>query len=74
MDYSNFSAALGNMLWQAEIDRMVQEAEKFRGEDEQNKSKVEAKNSLENYCFTMRLGPSDHAVEQVPGVFLNLMS
>merc|ERR1712014_396071 len=38
----------------AEIDRMVQEAEKFRAEDEQNRSKVEAKNGLENYCFTMR--------------------
>merc|ERR1712179_98270 len=38
----------------SEIDRMVQEAEKYRAEDEQNKSKVEAKNGLENYCFTMR--------------------
>ena len=36
---------------------MVQEAEKFRAEDETNKSKIEAKNSLENYCFTMRLAP-----------------
>merc|ERR1712115_474026 len=33
---------------------MVQEAEKYASEDEQNKSKVEAKNGLENYCFTMR--------------------
>merc|ERR1712167_330865 len=41
-------------LSQAEIDRMVQEAEKYRGEDEANKSKIEAKNGLENYCFTMR--------------------
>merc|ERR1712183_754410 len=41
-------------LSQAEIDRMVQEAEKFRAEDEQNRSKVEAKNGLENYCFTLR--------------------
>merc|ERR1711968_396175 len=41
-------------LSQAEIDRMVQEAEKFREEDEQNKCKIEAKNGLENYCFTMR--------------------
>merc|ERR1712064_166855 len=32
----------------------VQEAEKFRAEDEQNKQKIEAKNGLENYCFTMR--------------------
>ena len=41
-------------LSQAEIDRMVQEAEKYRDEDEANKSKIEAKNGLENYCFTMR--------------------
>merc|ERR1712151_312123 len=41
-------------LSQAEIDRMVNEAEKYRAEDEANKSKVEAKNGLENYCFTMR--------------------
>merc|ERR1711912_173780 len=39
---------------QAEIDRMVQEAEKYRAEDEQQKVKIEAKNGLENYCFTMR--------------------
>merc|ERR1712176_1167927 len=37
-------------LSQSEIDRMVQEAEKYRAEDEQQK----AKNGLENYCFTMR--------------------
>merc|ERR1712093_127461 len=41
-------------LSQAEIDRMVSEAEKYRAEDEANKQKVEAKNGLENYCFTMR--------------------
>merc|ERR1712012_1318715 len=41
-------------LSQAEIDRMVQEAEKFRAEDESNRMKIEAKNGLENYCFTMR--------------------
>merc|ERR1711885_53143 len=41
-------------LSQAEIDRMVQEAEKYAAEDEANKAKIEAKNGLENYCFTMR--------------------
>merc|ERR1712226_1004611 len=41
-------------LSQAEIDRMVQEAEKYKAEDEANKFKIEAKNGLENYCFTMR--------------------
>merc|ERR1719265_374280 len=41
-------------LSQSEIDRMVQEAEKFKAEDDLNKAKIEAKNGLENYCFTMR--------------------
>merc|ERR1711869_188708 len=41
-------------LSQSEIDRMVSEAEKYRAEDEANKQKVEAKNGLENYRFTMR--------------------
>jgi len=41
-------------LSQSEIDRMVAEAEKFKAEDESNKAKIEAKNGLENYCFTMR--------------------
>merc|ERR1711943_177797 len=33
---------------------MVQEAEKYKAEDDANRSKVEGKNGLENYCFTMR--------------------
>jgi len=41
-------------LSQADIDRMVSEAEKYAAEDESNKAKIEAKNGLENYCFTMR--------------------
>ena len=41
-------------LSQADIDRMVSEAEKFKEEDEQNKQKIEAKNGLENYCYSVR--------------------
>merc|ERR1712139_98733 len=41
------------------MGRMVQEAEKYRAEDEQNKQKIEAKNGLENYCFQMRNTLSD---------------
>ena len=41
-------------LSQAEIDRMVEAAEKFKAEDEANKHRVEAKNGLENYCYTLR--------------------
>jgi L1 cell adhesion molecule like protein len=41
-------------LSQTEIDRMVQEAEKYASEDAAHRERVEAKNSLENYCFSMR--------------------
>jgi len=37
-----------------EIERMVQEAEKYKDDDEQLKKKVEAKNSVENYAYNMR--------------------
>jgi len=37
-----------------EIDRLVQEAERYKAEDEANKARVEAKNGLENYAFQMR--------------------
>ncbi|KAG6485940.1 hypothetical protein ZIOFF_054507 [Zingiber officinale] len=33
---------------------MVQEAEKYKAEDEDHKKKVEAKNALENYSYNMR--------------------
>ncbi|CAH8356441.1 unnamed protein product [Eruca vesicaria subsp. sativa] len=37
-----------------EIERMVQEAEKYKTEDEYHKKKVEAKTALENYVYKMR--------------------
>ncbi|KAM7254118.1 hypothetical protein ACFE04_031800 [Oxalis oulophora] len=37
-----------------EIERLVQEAEKYKAEDEEVKKKVEAKNALENYAYNMR--------------------
>ncbi|GKV26934.1 hypothetical protein SLEP1_g36147 [Rubroshorea leprosula] len=37
-----------------EIERLVQEAERYKSEDEEVKKKVEAKNSLENYAYNMR--------------------
>lgn len=33
---------------------MVQEAEKYKSEDEEHKKKVESKNALENYAYNMR--------------------
>merc|ERR1719207_155266 len=37
-----------------DIERMVQEAEKYKAEDEEHKKKVDAKNALENYAYNMR--------------------
>ncbi|ELR11146.1 high molecular weight heat shock protein [Acanthamoeba castellanii str. Neff] len=41
-------------LSKEEIERMVKEAEKYKNDDENAKEKVEAKNALENYAYTMR--------------------
>ena len=41
-------------LSKEDIERMVQEAEKYKEEDEAHLKKVEAKNSLENYAYSMR--------------------
>eukprot|EP00929_Paragymnodinium_shiwhaense_P022182 TRINITY_DN1423_c0_g1_i4.p1 TRINITY_DN1423_c0_g1~~TRINITY_DN1423_c0_g1_i4.p1 ORF type:complete len:637 (+),score=189.85 TRINITY_DN1423_c0_g1_i4:46-1956(+) len=51
-------------LSQPEIDRMVQEAERFRADDDANRSKVEARNGLENYCFTMRNTLQDEKLKE----------
>ncbi|KAL8223472.1 hypothetical protein R6Q57_018947 [Mikania cordata] len=37
-----------------EIERLVQEAERYKSEDEEVKKKVEARNTLENYAYNMR--------------------
>merc|ERR1712100_648250 len=37
-----------------EIQRLVQEAEKYKAEDEAHKKKVDAKNALENYAYNMK--------------------
>ncbi|NWS70401.1 HSP70 protein, partial [Crotophaga sulcirostris] len=37
-----------------DIDRMVQEAEKYKAEDEANRERVGAKNSLESYTYNMK--------------------
>uniref|UniRef100_A0A182T5L4 Heat shock cognate 70 n=1 Tax=Anopheles maculatus TaxID=74869 RepID=A0A182T5L4_9DIPT len=41
-------------LSKEDIDRMVNEAEKFRNEDEKQREKITAKNALEAYCFNMK--------------------
>merc|ERR1712072_1326629 len=41
-------------LSQDEIDRMVKEAEQFADEDKKVKGRVEAKNAVENYLYSMK--------------------
>jgi len=41
-------------LSKEEIEKMVSEAEKYKQQDELVKKKVEAKNGLENYCYSVR--------------------
>merc|ERR1719408_446783 len=37
-----------------EIERMVAEAEKYKTEDDVNRARIEAKNGLENYAYSMK--------------------
>ncbi|KAG9455902.1 hypothetical protein H6P81_000410 [Aristolochia fimbriata] len=41
-------------LSKEDIEKMVKEAERYKAEDEEVKKKVEAKNALENYAYSMR--------------------
>ncbi|KAK8708959.1 hypothetical protein V6N13_059994 [Hibiscus sabdariffa] len=49
-------------LSKEEIEKMVQEAEKYKSEDEEHKKKVEAKNTLENYAYNMRNTVKDEKI------------
>jgi L1 cell adhesion molecule like protein len=41
-------------LSQEQIDKMVKDAEKFKSDDDVQKQRVEAKNGLENYAYSLR--------------------
>jgi L1 cell adhesion molecule like protein len=46
-----------------QIDDMLKEAEKYKEEDEANKARIDAKNSLENMCFRMKSTIGDENVK-----------
>ncbi|OXV12124.1 hypothetical protein Egran_00113 [Elaphomyces granulatus] len=48
-------------LSQEEIDRMVSEAEQFAEEDKAAKAKIEARNGLENYAFSLKNQVNDES-------------
>jgi predicted RNA-binding Zn ribbon-like protein len=53
-------------LSKEEIERMVQEAERYKSEDEEHKKKIEARNSLENYAYNLRNTIKDEKVGSWP--------
>ena len=52
-DYLNFFLFQGR-LSKEEIERMVNDAEKFKDDDNKQKDRISAKNGLESYCFNMK--------------------
>lgn len=50
-------------LSKEEIERMVNEAEKYRSEDEKQRETISAKNSLESYCFNLKASMEDDKVK-----------
>ena len=51
-------------LSQEEVDKMIAEAENFKAEDDKQKSKIEAKNSLESYAYQMKNTTEDPALKE----------
>merc|ERR1712205_85538 len=51
-------------LSQEDIERMVQEAEEFQEEDKKVRDKIESRNALENYVYSVKntLGDSEKGV------------
>ena len=50
-------------LSKEEIEKMVQDAEKFKDQDDQVKKRIEAKNGLENYCFQIKNTMNDEKLK-----------
>ena len=50
-------------LSKEEIERMVNDAEKYKHEDEKQKSRITAKNSLESYAFHMKSTVEDEKLK-----------
>lgn len=51
-------------LTKEDIEKMVQDAEKYKAEDDAAKARIEARNGLENYCYTLRNTISEEKVKE----------
>jgi heat shock protein 5 len=52
-------------LSQDEIERMVKEAEEFAEQDKAVKSKIDARNQLETYCYNMKSSVEDKLKDKI---------
>jgi len=50
-------------LSKEDIERMVNEAERYKADDEKQKDRISAKNSLESYCFNLKSTVEDEKVK-----------
>lgn len=50
-------------LSKEDIEKMVQEAERYKGEDEKNRARVEAKNGLESFCYNIKNTMNDEKLK-----------
>ncbi|CAH1997100.1 unnamed protein product [Acanthoscelides obtectus] len=51
-------------LSKEDIERMVNEAEKYRNEDDKQKATISAKNALESYCFNIKSTMEDDKIKE----------
>lgn len=51
-------------LTKDDIERMVKEAERYKDEDEKIKKRIEAKNALENYVYSVRNSLNDEKLKE----------
>ena len=47
-----------------EIDRMVDEAEKYKEQDDKQREKISAKNNLESYAFNLKQTVEDEKIKE----------
>lgn len=57
----------GSRLNKEQIDKMVEEAEKYKEEDEQQRQKQDARNSYENYIYQMKSTIEDNKLKEKLG-------
>jgi L1 cell adhesion molecule like protein len=51
-------------LSKEEIEKMVEESEKYKQDDEKQKERIDAKNSLESYCFNIKSTLEDNSTKE----------